>query len=265
MPDWIAVVLLGLVEGLTEFLPVSSTGHLLLAEQWLPEQTDLFNIVIQCGAVLAVLFVFWKRVWELCVTWKQPASRDYALKLALAFFITSVGCLIADARGYELPKSPVPVAVATLVGGLLILVIERWLKERGPTAQVSWPAASVVGLAQILAAIFPGTSRSGATILAALAFGVRRPAATEFSFLLGIPSLFAASGLKLFSHLRKSDGAYPVDWGLLLLGFSVAAASAFVVVRWLLRFVQTHTFNVFGWYRIALGSLILLWWWSRSH
>jgi undecaprenyl-diphosphatase len=255
MPDWVAVVLLGFVEGLTEFLPVSSTGHLLLAQRWLPEQTDLFTIGIQCGAVLAVLLVFWKRVRDLALQWREPASRNYAMKLGLAFAVTAVGGVIADKLGFELKENAIRIAMATLIGGVLILLIERWLHRQTPQDEVTWAVAVAVGLAQLVAGVFPGTSRSGASILTALALGVRRPAATEFSFLLGIPTIFAASGYKLFSVLQK--GGESVHWGMLGLGTLAAGISAFAVVRWLLRFVQTHTFNIFGWYRIVLGALIL--------
>ena len=265
MPDWVAVILLGLVEGLTEFLPVSSTGHLLLAQQWLPMQTDLFNIFIQCGALLAVLLVFWNRVIDLAVHWREPASRDFVLKLALAFFITGVGGLLVKKLGFTLPDNPMPVALATLIGGILILVIERVVRGRSPQDDITWGVAVAVGLAQLLAGVFPGTSRSGATILTALAFGITRPAATEFSFLLGIPTLFAATGLELYLALEKGDAAGSLDWWMLLLGTAAAAVSAFAVVKWLLRFVQTHSFNAFGWYRIALGALILLWRWPGAH
>lgn len=258
MPDWLAVVLLGLIEGITEFLPVSSTGHLLLAEnsRWLPRQSDVFNVVIQSGAVLALIPVFGRRIWELVTRAIEPGPRDYLLKLLVAFVITGVGGLVAKRLGFALPKDAAPVAWATLLGGLLILGVERWLRGRRIDEQVSWAMAVGVGLAQILAAVFPGTSRAGATILIALVLGLARPRATEFSFLVGIPTLLAASALELRGAL-KDPGAVATDWGLLLLGWLVAFVAALLVVRWLLRFVQTHTFEAFGWYRIALGLVIL--------
>ncbi|HXG46122.1 MAG TPA: undecaprenyl-diphosphate phosphatase [Methylomirabilota bacterium] len=263
MPDWIAIILLGVVEGLTEFLPVSSTGHLLLAQQWLPMQTDFFNTFIQCGALLAVLMVFWRRLGGLARDWHQREAQQFAGKLGLAFLITSVGGLAVKAIGFTLPHDPVPVALATLIGGILILVIERWLHGREPRDEVTWRVALALGLAQLVAGVFPGTSRSGATILTAVAFGVRRPAATEFSFLLGIPTLFAASGLEFYSLWRLGAAGNSIDWPMLLLGTAASAASAFAVVKWLLRFVQTHTFYVFGWYRILLGGAILLVYWPQ--
>lgn len=256
MPDWLAVVLLGLIEGVTEFLPVSSTGHILLVDQWIGRHSgDLFVTVVQCGAVLAVLLAFWSRLRDLALHWSEPATRDYLLKLALAFVITGIGGLILKTLHFKLPERPGPVAWATLIGGVLILVIERWLRNKPLEHPVTWPVAICAGLAQLLAAVFPGTSRSGATILAALAFGVHRPKATEFSFLLGVPTLLSAGALQIASALRKGETA---DWTMVALGTVVSAITAFITVKWLLRFVQTHTFVLFGWYRIFLGGLILL-------
>lgn len=263
MPDWLSVICLGIIEGITEFLPVSSTGHLLLAEHWLPRQSELFNTVIQIGAVLAVLVIFTGRLQQLLFQWREPAARDYLIKLITAFVITGVGGLILKKGGFKLPETVTPVATATLVGGVLFLVVEGWLRGRTSTVQITWVAAVMVGLAQLLAAAFPGASRSGATILVALALGLSRPAATEFSFLLGIPTLIAAGGLQTFSALRHPDGT-PIDWGMILLGSIAAAVTAFGVVKWLLRFVQSHTFVGFAWYRIVLGVAILLWARSES-
>jgi undecaprenyl-diphosphatase len=261
MSDSLAVILLGIVEGLTEFLPVSSTGHLLIAEEWLHPaiaKTALFNTVIQCGALLAVLMVFKKRVVDLLCSLGQPSTQSYLLKLIVAFGITGAGGLfVKKVLHWELPKTLYPVAMATLIGGVVILVIESFVKKKTIWTEMTWMAAIAVGCAQLLAGVFPGTSRSGACILFALALGVRRPSATEFSFLLGIPTLFAASALEFLTAMKQGSSVTQADWGLIGLGSASAAISAFLVVHWLLRFVQTHTFNVFGWYRIALGALLL--------
>jgi undecaprenyl-diphosphatase len=259
---WLVVVILGIVEGITEFLPVSSTGHLLLVEQWLPiRESDTFLVVIQSGAALAVLMVFQQRLRQLFTTWREPGSRDYLVKLAAAFAITAAGGLALKHFNVKLPETATPVAVATLVGGVLFLVVERWLAvktvETARTVEtVSWSIAVAIGLAQLVAAVFPGTSRSGATILVALVMGLARPVAIEFSFLLGVPTLLAAGALKLFSAWRHPGGE-PMHLGLLTLGVLVSAVTAFASVRWLLRYVQSHTFEGFGWYRIALGSAVL--------
>jgi undecaprenyl-diphosphatase len=256
-PEWLVVVILGIIEGITEFLPISSTGHMLIAEHWLPhKQSEVFLAVVQCGAVLAVLTVFAGRVKDLLANFNKPENRDYIFKLAVAFMLTAIGGLILKKAKFHLPEDPRPVAWATLVGGFLILLIEAAVARKQLRDSVTWPVAVCVGAGQLLAVVFPGLSRSGSTILMALALGVSRPKAAEFSFLLGIPTLLAAGAMKTLSELRH--GEEHVDWSLIILGSVVAAITAFATVKWLLRYVQTHTFNVFGYYRIILGALILL-------
>jgi undecaprenyl-diphosphatase len=257
MAEWIQVVLLGVIEGVTEFLPVSSTGHLLIAQRWLGARSDLFNTVIQTGAVLAVVLIFTARLRQLAFQWRERAAQQYMVKLAVAFGITGVGGLLLKYAGFQLPDTARPVAWATLIGGVLFLVVERWLRGRQTRDQISWPATIAVAFGQLLAAVFPGASRSGSTILMALCLGVSRPAAIEFSFLLGIPTLIAAGMLQIYSSLRDPAGV-PEDWGMVLVAWVVAAVTAFAAVKWLLRYVQTHTFEVFGWYRIVLGVVLLL-------
>ena len=260
MPDWISAVLLGIIEGITEFLPISSTGHLLLVQQWLPRQSDLFNIVIQAGAVIAVLPLFPERLKQFARFWRDPGTRDYLAKLTVAFVITGIGGLLLDKFGFELPETALPVALVLLIGGLLFIAIEHHLRGRTGLVEVTWTIAVAVGLGQLIAAVFPGASRSGTTILVALLLGLSRPAATEFSFLVGIPTMLAASGLKIFKALSKqNDGAVGENWGLLAIGCVVSGVVSFVAVRWLLRYIQSHTFTVFGYYRIILAVLILLW------
>lgn len=253
------IILLGIIEGITEFLPVSSTGHLLLAEQWLqlPTQpSELFNILIQSGAVLAVVFAFAGRLAQMARDWKTPLVRDYTIKLSAAFLITATGGLLLKSAGLKMPETAAPVAWATLIGGLVILAVEHLLGKQTGASTVSWPMAIAVGLSQLVAVSFPGTSRSGVTIITGIVLGLSRPAATEFSFLLGVPTLLAASGYSLLRSVRH-PGEFHEPWGQLILAAAVAAVTAFLVVRWLLRFVQTHTFVLFGWYRIVLGGLIL--------
>lgn len=266
VPDWLAIILLGLIEGITEFLPVSSTGHLLLAQQWLPRQSDLFNIFIQSGAVLAVIPLFPERFRQIARCGCDPAARDFVLKLAAAFALTGAGGLGLDKLGFQLPESALPVALALIAGGALFLLLEHRLAGRSTREEISWAAALAVGVGQLAAAVFPGLSRSGATILIMLALGLSRPAATEFSFLVGIPTMLAAGGLKIAKALLGSaPGTLPEDWALLALGTGVSALVSFWAVKWLLGFVRTHTFRGFGWYRIALGVVILLCHpWSRG-
>jgi len=258
MNDWITVVLLGIIEGLTEFLPISSTGHLLLAQHWLAEQSELFNVVIQCGAVLAVIAVFSKRVKDMLVNYNDPKTRDYIFKLAAAFLITCAGALLLKLGGFTLPKKMEPIAWATFIGGFVIFFIEYSHRNKQLPSDITWLVAITVGLAQVLAAGFPGTSRSGASILFAMAVGLSRPAATEFSFLVGIPTMMTAGAYEILHELKHADPAHPEHWGMVLVGTIVSAFTAFLVVKWLLRFVQSHTFNGFAWYRVALGGAIIL-------
>jgi len=258
LPLWISVIFLGLIEGITEFLPISSTGHLLIPQNlgWLPHQSDLFSVVIQSGAVLAVVAVFGERIKHLASTLRERETRDYLAKLALAFFVTAVGGLIIKKLGVELPETIAPVAWATFIGAFVIFGVEYWRKDHPGEPGVSWTMAIAVGLAQILAAVFPGTSRSGASILIAMALGAARPAATEFSFLLGVPTLMAAGAFQIFSSIQEGHGGSE-DWAMVALGTIVSAISAFIVVKWLIHFVQSHTFNGFAWYRLVMGAALL--------
>lgn len=256
MPIWIAVTLLGIIEGITEFIPVSSTGHLLIAEHWIRRQSDLFNIVIQCGAVLAVLPLFPERLHQFFFRWRERATQLYLLKILVAFGITGAVGLVLEKKHFKLPEQLLPVAIALFVGGVLFLLVENWLKGKTMHNEVSWAIVIAVGVGQLLAAVFPGTSRSGATILLALILGLNRIAATEFSFLVGIPTMLAAGGLKIFKALHHPVEPVHEDWGMLLLATAIAAVVSFIAVKWLLRYVQTHTFVLFGWYRIAAALLI---------
>ena len=257
MSYWTSVIL-GVIEGITEFLPISSTGHLLLAEQWLPRQSDLFNVVIQCGAVLAVLPLFPERLRQFVGGWREPAVRDYLLKILLAFAVTGAGGLVLEKNHFKLPEALLPVAIALAVGGVLFLGMERWLKGRTASAEVTWAIALAVGAGQLVAAIFPGSSRSGTTILVALLLGLNRPLAIEFSFLVGIPTMLAAGGLKIFKAVHHAPpGGVQEDWGMLLLATVIAALVSFAAVKWMLNYVRSHTFALFGWYRIALGGLLV--------
>lgn len=263
MPIWIAVILLGIVEGITEFLPISSTGHLLIAERWLDvHRSDLFNILIQSAAVLAVLPLFPERLRQFAFEWRKRETQLYLGKIALAFVITGIGGLALKKMGLELPTRLAPVAWALLIGGIGFVLIETMLKGRTGSSEVTWSIAAWVGVAQLVAAAFPGTSRSGATILVALLLGLSRVHATEFTFLVGIPTMLAAGAYEAFKELRRPPATGGEDWGLLLLGFIASGVVSFIAVRWLLRYIQTHTFIAFGWYRIALALVIGLMIWK---
>jgi undecaprenyl-diphosphatase len=253
--DTLSTVILGIVEGVTEFLPISSTGHLLIAEQFLGTRSDLFNIAIQAGAILAVALIYRRRLTELLLHSGDPRNRDYLLKLSVSVLITLVLGFIATRLGFKLPETVVPIAIATLVGGVAILGIEQYVAGKPRSEEVTWSVAIWVGLGQMIAALLPGTSRSAATIFAAMLAGMTlRPAATEFAFLVGIPTMFAATAYELLKARHEAGSA---DWSGLTLGFVISAVVAFVVVKWLLRYVQSHRFTVFAWYRIVLGIALL--------
>lgn len=259
MIDLLKVILLGIIEGITEFLPISSTGHLLIAERYgLGTRSDLFNIGIQAGAILAVTLVYWKRIWQLLTRWGDADNRAYLFKLATAFAITAGLGLVAVKLGFKLPEAVTPIAWALVVGGIWMLAAEGLAARLPERSEVTWRVAILVGVAQMLAGIFPGTSRSAATIFAAMLFGTsNRAAATEFAFLVGIPTMYAATGYELMKALH--DPAAPAeDWTALAVGFVVSAIVAFAAIKWLLGYIVGHRFTPFAIYRIVFGVALLL-------
>lgn len=255
MIDWAAIIL-GLIEGTTEFLPISSTGHLLIAEHWLGGRSELFNVVIQAGAMLAVTVIYWPRLMALALDWRDAGNRTYLGKLVIAFLITVVLGLAAKKLGFALPQTLAPVAWALIIGGFWMFAAE-WFAARQPDrTTVTWAVATVVGVAQIVAGIFPGTSRSGATIFAAMLVGTsNRSAATEFAFLVGIPTMYAASAYEFYSQFKQSGGHE--DWAALATAFVVSTLTAFIAVKWLLGFIKTHRYTAFAIYRILFGLALL--------
>ena len=254
-------VILGLVEGITEFIPVSSTGHLIIAGEWLG-QTDAraktFDIFIQLGAILAIVWLYRTRlVTVLLEARTEPRSRRFFLNLLIAFLpAATVGFLIHDWIKERL-FNPGVVAVALVAGGIVILLVERWkppvrVQEVG---DLSPGAALGIGLAQVLSLV-PGTSRSGATIIGGYALGLSRTAATEFSFFPAIPVMVAAT---LYDLLKSWSSLSASDVPFFAVGFLVAFASAVVVVKGFLAYVSGHSFAAFAWYRIVFGLLLLLW------
>ncbi|HOV96490.1 MAG TPA: undecaprenyl-diphosphate phosphatase [Thermomonas sp.] len=279
MNDLLAALLLGIIEGISEFLPISSTGHLLIAEHWLGARSDLFNVAIQAGAILAVLLIYRKRLWgmllaftgrdapaefdPLGITATPAQSRDYAIKLSAAFLVTAVLGLLVKKLGWQLPDSVTPIAWALVLGALWMLGAE-WLAGRraaqlGERTAITWRVALLVGVAQVVAGVFPGTSRSAATIFIALLAGTTsRAAATEFAFLVGIPTMFAATGYELLS-MYKQGALGGEDWSALVLACVASAITAFVAVKWLLHYIQSHRFTAFAVYRLVLGIALLIW------
>jgi undecaprenyl-diphosphatase len=244
-------LILGIVEGLTEFLPVSSTGHLILAGDLLgfnDERGKVFHIAIQTGAMLAVLWEYRARFFRI-----DPALYR---NLAVAFVPAALLGLAFGGLIKQFLFRPVPVALAFIAGGLIILWVDR--RDRvariEDTRAMSWRDALKVGFAQCFALI-PGTSRSGATIIGGMLFGLSRRAATEFSFFLAVPTLVAAGAYDFWKHRALFSAA---DLPLFAVGLAAAFVSAFLCVRWLVRYVATHDFRPFAWYRIAFGGVVLL-------
>ena len=262
-PSLLIALALGIVEGLTEFLPVSSTGHLIVAGSLLGytgEQAKVFEIVIQAGAILAVCWEFRARLTKvLSGLTSDPVAQRFALNLAIAFMPAAVIGLLFNKAIKAVLFAPVPVALAFVIGALIILWVERRQRRTGATARIDdvdamrWTDALKIGFAQSLALI-PGTSRSGATIIGGMLFGLSRRAATEFSFFLAIPTLFAATGYELVKERALLSSADLPAFGV---GFVAAFVSAFLCVRWLIRYVSHNDFVPFAWYRIAFGAVIL--------
>ena len=262
-PTLLTALVLGIVEGLTEFLPVSSTGHLIVAGSLLGytgEQAKTFEIVIQAGAILAVCWEYRARLGNvLRGIFSDATAQRFALNLFVAFLPAATLGLAFNRAIKTHQFAPVPVACAFVAGALVILWAEHRQRARPDTVRVTsveamrWTDALLVGCAQAFALI-PGTSRSGATIIGGMLFGLSRVAATEFSFFLAIPTLFAATGYSLWKDATLlSTQALPA-FGV---GFAAAFVSAFACVRWLIRYVSHHDFIPFAWYRIAFGAAIL--------
>lgn len=253
-------LLMGLVEGLTEFLPVSSTGHLIIAGELLDfldqERGNLFEIVIQSGAVLAVCWIYFERFSQVALTLHKKESQYFVGNLLVALLPAVILGLLFGHYIKQYLFHPVPVACALVVGGILILWAEK--REHAVTIHgvedMNWRDALKIGLAQCLA-LFPGTSRSGATILGGLLFGCSRKTAAEFSFFLAVPTLLAATTYDLYGHYHLLS-AQDVD--LFIAGTLAAFISSMIAIRGLLYYIQRHDFTVFAWYRIMFGAFILV-------
>jgi undecaprenyl-diphosphatase len=256
---WLKAAILGLVEGATEFIPVSSTGHLIVVGSWLglvDDRAKTFDIFIQLGAILAIVWLYRIRLVRAVVdARREPASRRFLLSLLIAFLPAAVVGFLTHGWIKARLFNPAVVAVTMVLGGIVILLIERWAPSStiDDVSQVPPPTAFGIGLAQVLSLI-PGTSRSGATIMGAYALGLSRTAATEFSFFLAVPVMLAAT---LFDLAKSWSVLSVMDIPMFAVGFIVSFISAVVVVRAFLSFVSGHSFAVFAWYRIVFG--LLLW------
>ena len=275
--DYFVAFIFGVVEGITEWLPVSSTGHMIILNEFMklnvsPEFYDLYLVVIQLGAIMAVVVIFWKEIWPFGLKNNDhPFSRSgigrYVmkdkiilwLKIALACVPAAIiGVLFDDWLDEHLYNYFV-VAIALIVFGVAFIVVEYLMKNRNPVVktvnQLNWGHALAIGLFQLLAAIFPGASRSGSTIVGSIAIGIKREAAAKFTFFLAIPVMFVASLLKV---LMYDGGVTGHEVGLLLVGMVTAFGVSLLIIKQLMAFIRKHTFSCFGWYRIGLGILVLI-------
>jgi undecaprenyl-diphosphatase len=261
--DVITAIILGIVEGVTEFLPVSSTGHLILASALLGYNSDywaLFNIVIQLGAILAIVVLYWRTFWAVLqgLLKFDPISIRFVRNILVAFVPAAVIGLALHKQIEKLLGSPLTVAIALIVGGLAIIGIEHTVKEGHVKGVADIPLPKVIGIGFIQClAMIPGVSRSGATILGALSLGVERRTAAEFSFFLAIPTMLGATVLELVTKRHELMAANSVGFGLIAIGFVVAFIVALLVVRWFVGLVGRTGFSPFGWYRIAVGAIAM--------
>ena len=265
-------ILFGIVEGITEWLPISSTGHMILLDQVVKLNVSadfykMFQVVIQLGAIMAVVILFWNKLWPFYMKKtgdsKKAAWKDGALamwiKIIIACIPAAIVGLIFDDKIDELFYHPIPVAIALIVVGIVFIVVENAKKGSRPAirsiGEITYKAAIIIGLFQLIAAVFPGTSRSGATIIGALIIGVSRSVAAEFTFFLAIPVMFGASALKLF----KFGLAFtPMQVFLLLLGMLVSFGVSIIAIKFLMKYIRNNDFKVFGYYRIVLGIVVFL-------
>lgn len=264
-------VLFGIVEGITEWLPISSTGHMILVDQFVHLNVSadfykMFEVVIQLGAIMAVVVLFWNKLWPFHMKNEKPAWKDGALSMWLKIIVAVIPAAIIgvlfDDKIDELFYHPVPVAIALIVVGVLFIVVETIMKGKKPSirniGQITYKAAVIIGLFQVLAAVFPGTSRSGATIIGALLIGVSRATAAEFTFFLAVPVMFGASLLKVIKYIAAGVAMTGSELVILVIGTLVAFIVSVFVNKFLMSYIKKHDFKVFGWYRIVLGILVLL-------
>ena len=279
MLEIIKALLFGIVEGITEWLPISSTGHMILLNEFVTLEVskkfwDMFLVVVQMGAIFAVILLFWNRIWPFGTKTGESSSKQVnvgpiriKMDIILMWLKIVVACLPAiifkvlhlDEVCDHYFYNPVGVSIALIVFGIVFIVVENWNKNRRPTANhlldITWTMAVFIGVFQLIAAAFPGTSRSGATIIGALLIGISRKAASEFTFILAIPVMLGASLLELLDYGFPNDG---LEWGILCTGMITAFLVSLFIIKFLLGYIRKHDFKIFGWYRIGLGLLVLV-------
>ena len=279
MLEIIKALLFGIVEGITEWLPISSTGHMILLNEFVTLEVskkfwDMFLVVVQMGAIFAVILLFWNRIWPFGTKTGESSSKQVnvgpiriKMDIILMWLKIVVACLPAiifkvlhlDEVCDHYFYNPVGVSIALIVFGIVFIVVENWNKNRRPTANhlldITWTMAVFIGVFQLIAAAFPGTSRSGATIIGALLIGISRKAASEFTFILAIPVMLGASLLEVLDFGFQLTG---MEWGILCTGLITAFVVSLFIIKFLLGYIRKHDFKVFGWYRIGLGLFVLV-------
>jgi len=260
-------IVLGIVEGITEWLPISSTGHMILVDEFLQLNAsaafkEMFLVVIQLGAILAVIVIYWERLIPFSFYKTLTVKRDILsmwLKIIVSCIPAAIVGLLLDDKIHALFYNYQTVAIMLILFGVLFIWIENYNKEKSPKitaiSEITYQTALMIGLFQLIAAVFPGTSRSGATIVGALLIGVSRTVATEFTFFLAIPVMFGASALKLIKFGFHFTGLEAI---ILLVGMIVAFVVSILAIKFLTGYIKKHDFKVFGWYRIVLGTVVLL-------
>lgn len=267
MIEILKAILLGIVEGITEWLPISSTGHMILVDEFLhldvsAEFRSMFLVVIQLGAILAVVLMFWKKLWPFGIQDKKLLIKKPIFTMWFKVIVSCVPAavvgLLFDDKLEELFYNWQTVSVMLILVGICFIIIENVNKKKTPKicsiAEITYPVAFYIGLFQLIAAVFPGTSRSGATILGALLLGVSRTVAAEYTFFLAVPVMFGASALKLVKYGFDYTG---MEIAILLTGMVVAFAVSLVIIKFLMNYIKKHDFKVFGWYRIVLGAVVI--------
>ena len=277
MLEIIKAIVYGIVEGITEWLPISSTGHLILVEQLIPFTDvsegffDMFDVVIQLGAIMAVVLLFWKQIWPFKIPTKQKKDKTDLMsyvnmdimtlrfKILMSCVPAAVIGILFDEVFEALFYNPICIAIALIVFGVAFIIIETWNQRRRPKikalSEITYQTALMIGVFQLIAAIFPGTSRSGSTIIGALLIGVSRTVAAEYTFFLAIPVMFGASLLKV---MKFGFNFTMLEGVTLAVGTIVSFVVSLFVLKFLMGYIKKHDFKVFGWYRIVLGLVVLI-------
>lgn len=269
-------LIFGFVEGIAEWLPISSTGHLILLNEFLKldgvskQFLSMFDVVMQLGAIMAVVVLFWNRLWPFTKKHKKIVFKEGSInmwfKIIIACIPAAIIGVLFDEKIEELFYNPISVSIALISVGVIFIIVEELISKKkfktNSIEKISFKQAFIIGIFQLIAAVFPGTSRSGATILGGLMLGLSRETAAEFTFFLAVPVMFGASLLKAFKYVKflitSSTIISGVEIGILVVASLTAFITSLIVIKLLLNYIDKHDFKAFGWYRIALGIIVLL-------